>query len=74
MTCALLGMGFTFIGTLAAVGFVGWLGLRRLAAHFQGNPDGTRAFVENVLMPLFGPKVKQMSDADDARGEGNRHE
>ena len=34
-----------------------WLGLAA-TAHFQGNPEGTRSFVDNVLQPLFGPKVK----------------
>ncbi len=57
MTCALFGMGFTFIVTIAAIGFVSWLGMRRLAVLFKGNPEGTRAFVENVLLPPFGPKA-----------------
>ena len=46
MMCALLGMGFTFVITVAAVGFLGWLGMRRLVVHYKGNPEGTRAFVE----------------------------
>jgi hypothetical protein len=59
MTCTLLGMGFTFVITVAAVGFLGWLGLRRLMGHFKGNPEGTRSFVEHVLLPLFGPKAEE---------------
>jgi hypothetical protein len=74
MTCTLLGMGFTFVATVAAVGFLGWLGMRRLVVHLKGNPEGTRSFVENVLVPLFGPKAGAMSDSDDARGEGSDHE
>lgn len=74
MTCALLGMGFTFIITLTAIGFVVWLGMRRLAVHFQDNPEGTRAFVENVFLPLFRPKVAERSDPSDGRGEGGRNE
>ncbi len=74
MTCALLGMGFTFVATVGAVGFLAWLGMRRLVVHLKGNPEGTRSFVENVLVPLFGPKEEEMSDSDDARGEADDHE
>ena len=74
MTCTLLGMGFTFVATVAAVGFIGWLGMRRLAVYFKGNPEGTRSFVEHVLLPLFGPKAEEMSDSENARGEGGGHE
>jgi hypothetical protein len=62
-------MGFTFVITVAAVGFLGWLGMRRLVIHFRGNPESTRSFVEHVLVPLFGPKAEELSDPGDARGE-----
>jgi hypothetical protein len=29
--------------------------MRRLVAHLKGNPEGTCAFVEIMLLPLFGP-------------------
>jgi hypothetical protein len=57
--CTLFSMGFTFVTTVGAVGFVGWLAMRRLVVHLKGNPEGTRAFVENVVVPLFGKKTEE---------------
>ena len=65
MACTLLGMGFTFVVTVGGVGFLGWLALRLLTSHFQGNREGTLAFVENVLLPLFGHKPEEVEEEED---------
>jgi hypothetical protein len=49
-------MFVTFVVTLAGLGVLAWLGFRRIALHLRGNPEGTRAVVEHVLIPLFGRK------------------
>ena len=64
MTCTLLGMGFTFVVTIGGVGFLGWLALRRLTRHFQGNSAATHSFIENVLLPLLGVKAEEVEDGE----------
>lgn len=40
----------------ALVGFLVWgilTGLERVARHLRGNPDGIRAIIEHLFLPLF---------------------
>jgi hypothetical protein len=57
----------TFIVTTAVYALLFLLACRRVAKHLQGNTEGTKAVVENVLLPVLGrrvekPEVKRIKD------------
>jgi hypothetical protein len=44
----------TFVLTTGLYGVLFWFAFRRVLAHLRENAAGRQAFIDHVLMPLFG--------------------
>jgi hypothetical protein len=48
----------TFVGTSLLYALIGCVACWRVARHLRGNPVGTTAVVEHLLIPFFGPSAR----------------
>jgi len=46
----------TFLGTMGICALLAWVGCRRVLSHLEDNPDGCRAVMEHVVLPMLGRK------------------
>jgi hypothetical protein len=52
----MLAILFVLMLLVSAAAGVGWVVIVRVGRHLRGNPDGVKAVVEHVVLPVFGAR------------------